>query len=160
MSTNTVSAKEIKRNWHLIDAKNKVLGRLSTDVAKILTGKHKPNFVPYLDMGDNVVVVNAAQVKVTGKKESQKKYVRHSGYPGGLKVEKLSDLRIRKPEEIIIHAVKGMVPKNKLGRQMIKKLHVYKGSEHPFEKKFKTQPSDSAQGENLKVKTEEENDGN
>ena len=136
MSTNTVSAKEIKRNWHLIDAKNKVLGRLSTDVAKILTGKHKPNFVPYLDMGDNVVVVNAAQVKVTGKKESQKKYVRHSGYPGGLKVEKLSDLRIRKPEEIIIHAVKGMVPKNKLGRQMIKKLHVFGSSQHHFQKQM------------------------
>src|SRR3990167_7519591 len=137
MSTNTVSAKEIKRNWHLIDAKNKVLGRLSTDVAKILTGKHKPNFVPYLDMGDNVVVVNAAQVKVTGKKESQKKYVRHSGYPGRLKVEKLSDLRIRKPEEIIIHAVKGMVPKNKLGRQMIKKLHVFGSSQHHFQKQLK-----------------------
>lgn len=137
MSTNRVQAKEIKRDWHLIDAKNKILGRLSTDVATILTGKNKPNFVPYLDMGDNVVVVNASLVKVTGKKETQKKYVRHSGYPGGLKVEKLSDLRLRNPEEIIVHAVKGMVPKNKLGRQMIKKLHVFGSSRHPFQRELK-----------------------
>lgn len=137
MSTNKVSARDIKRDWHLVDAKNKVLGRLSTDVAKIVTGKHKPNFVPYLDMGDNVVVINASQVKVTGKKETQKKYVRHSGYPGGLKVEKLADLRLRNPEEIIIHAVKGMVPKNKLGRQMLKKLHVFGSSHHPFQKELR-----------------------
>lgn len=137
MSTNKVSAKEIKRDWHLIDAKNKILGRLSTDIAKLLTGKHKPNFVPYLDLGDNVVVINASGVKVTGKKETQKKYVRHSGYPGGLRVEKLSDLRLRKPEEIIIHAVKGMVPKNKLGRQMLKKLHVFASSQHPFQRELK-----------------------
>lgn len=137
MSTNRVQAKDIKRDWHLIDAKNKILGRLSTDVAKILTGKNKSNFVPYLDLGDNVVVVNASGVKVTGKKEAQKKYVRHSGYPGGLRVEKLSDLRLRNPEEIIIHAVKGMVPKNKLGRQMLKKLHVFASSQHPFQRELK-----------------------
>lgn len=139
MSTNKVSAKEIKRAWHLLDAKTMVLGRLATEVATKLIGKNKPNFVPYLDMGDNVVVINAAKVKVTGKKESQKVYVRHSGYPGGLKVETLSDLRQRKPEEVIIHAVAGMVPKTKLGRQMIKKLHVFAGSTHPFKKELKVE---------------------
>lgn len=137
MSTNSVSAKDIKREWHLIDAKNKILGRLSTDVAKLLTGKNKPSFVPYLDMGDNVVVINASKVKVTGKKETQKRYIRHSGYPGGFKEEKLEQLRERKPEEIITHAVKGMVPKTKLGRVMLKKLHVYPGSTHPFKKELK-----------------------
>lgn len=136
MSTNSVSAKDIKREWHLIDAKNQVLGRLSVEVASLLMGKNKPNFVPYLNMGDNVVVINAAKVKVTGKKEQQKKYFRHSGYPGGLKTETLADLRVRKPESLILHAVSGMVPKTKLGRQMIKKLHVFAGVSHPFAKEL------------------------
>lgn len=134
MSTNVVSAKDIRRSWHLVDAKGKVLGRMAGEVAKLLMGKHKPNFVPYLDTGDYVVVINAAKVSVTGKKEQQKKYIRHSGYPGGLKEENLAKLRARKPEEIVAHAVKGMIPKTKLGRQMIKKLHVFPGSEHPFKK--------------------------
>ncbi len=136
MSTNIVSAKEIKREWHLIDAKNQVLGRLATSVATIITGKNKPNFVPYLDLGDNVVVINAAKVKLTGKKEEQKKYVRHSGYPGGLKVESIADVREKNPEMIITHAVSGMVPKSKLGKKMLKKLYVYSGSEHPFKDKL------------------------
>lgn len=136
MSTNSVSAKDIKREWHLIDAKNQVLGRLATEVAKILMGKNKPNYVPYLDMGDNVVVINAVKVITTGKKEQQKSYVRHSGYPGGLKVEQLAKVRENKPEQIIIHAVKGMIPKTRLGRQMVKKLHVFAGSEHPFKRQL------------------------
>ncbi len=139
MSTNKVSAKEIKREWHVIDAKNQVLGRLASGVATILTGKNKPNFVPYLDLGDNVVVINASKVKVTGKKEEQKKYARHSGYPGGFRTENLSDVRAKKPEMIITHAVSGMVPKSKLGREMLKKLHVYAGNEHPFKDKLKKQ---------------------
>lgn len=137
MATNKVSAKEIKRNWHLIDAKNQILGRLSTEIATLLMGKNKPNFVPYLDMGDYVVVINANKVKVSGKKETAKKYYRHSGYPGGLREENLARLRERKPEEIIEHAVWGMVPKTKLGHEIIKKLHVYAGTDHPFKAQLK-----------------------
>lgn len=134
MSTNVMSAKDIKRGWHLIDAKDQILGRLSGQIATKLMGKHKANFVPYLDSGDFVVVTNAQFIKVTGKKENQKKYVRHSGYPGGLRVETLAQKRKNKPEDIIKKAVSGMLPKNKLGRSMLKKLYVYKSSEHPFEK--------------------------
>ncbi|MDO8498984.1 MAG: 50S ribosomal protein L13 [bacterium] len=139
MSTNRLSIKEIRREWHLVDAKNKVLGRLATEVATILMGKNKPNFVPYLDTGDSVVVINAEKVAVTGKKEKQKVYTRHSGYPGGLKQATLDKVRAAKPEEVVFHAVKGMVPKTKLGRQMIKKLHVYAGLEHPFKNRLKEQ---------------------
>ncbi|KKR93278.1 MAG: 50S ribosomal protein L13 [Candidatus Daviesbacteria bacterium GW2011_GWA1_41_61] len=142
MSTNKVSAKDIQRQWHLIDAKNKILGRLATEVATLLMGKGRPNYVPYLDMGDNIVVINAGKIKVTGRKEQQKKYVRHSGYPGGLKEETLEGLRTRKPEEVVIHAISGMIPKSKLGRQIIKKLHVYSGSEHPFKKELKEEKGD------------------
>lgn len=130
MSTNTLSAKDIKRDKHVIDASGQILGRLSTQVAKLLMGKHKPQYVPYLDTGDFVVVTNAAKVKVTGKKFNQKKYISHSGYPGGLKVETYDKLITRKPEAIIEHAVRGMLPKNKLGRAMIKKLKVYKEREN------------------------------
>ncbi|OGE71193.1 50S ribosomal protein L13 [Candidatus Daviesbacteria bacterium RIFOXYD1_FULL_41_10] len=137
MSTNKLSAKDIKREWHLIDAKGQILGRLSTEAAKLLMGKNKPNYVPYLDCGDNVVIINASEVRVTGKKETRKKYVRHSGYPGGLTVETLEKMRAKKPEKIIIHAISGMLPKNKLGRVMIKKMHVYAGGEHPFTKELK-----------------------
>ncbi|MBI2595932.1 50S ribosomal protein L13 [Candidatus Daviesbacteria bacterium] len=138
MSTNVLSAKDIKRDWHLIDAEGKILGRLATDVAVKLSGKHKPSRVPYLDTGDFVVVTNAAKVRVTGKKAQQKKYVRHSGYPGGLREETFSKLLVRRPEEVIRHAVKGMLPKTSLGRAMITKLHIFAGSEHPFEKQLET----------------------
>ncbi len=131
MSTNVLSAKDIKRSWHLIDASSKALGRLASEAALILQGKNKANYVPYLDNGDFVVVTNASSVKVTGKKMQQKKYVRHSGYPGGLKVETLVSLKDRRPEEVIRHAVRGMLPKTKLGDKMIKKLYVYKTTEHP-----------------------------
>lgn len=126
MSTNSFSAKDIKRQTHTIDASGKILGRLATEIAKLLMGKNKPSFVPYLDNGDFVVVTNASGVKVTGKKTTDKKYVRHSGYPGGLKVETYDKLLVRRPEAIIEHAVKGMLPKNRLGRAMIKKLKVQK----------------------------------
>lgn len=127
MSTNKLSAKNIKREKHIIDASGKVLGRLATEVATFLMGKNKASFVPYLDTGDLVVVVNASKVKVTGKKMIQKKYVRHSGYPGGLKVETFDKMIVRKPEYIIEHAVKGMLPQNRLGKKMIKKLNVFAG---------------------------------
>lgn len=121
----------INKSWFIVDAKNKVLGRMATRIAIILMGKHKPTWQPYLDDGDYVIVVNASKVRLTGKKEKQKEYFRYSGYPGGLKVEVLEKLRSRKPEYIIEHAVKGMLPKNRLGAVMMKNLHVYVGSEHP-----------------------------
>lgn len=136
MSTNALSVKNIKRNYHLVDANQKVLGRLATEIATKLMGKHKAEFVPFLDTGDFVVVTNAASVLVTGKKEEQKKYARHSGYPGGFRVEILADLRKRKPEEIIKHAVAGMLPKTKLGKKMIKKLYIFSGDKHTFEKQL------------------------
>lgn len=129
MSTNVLSAKDIQRQKHTIDASGKILGRLATEVATLLMGKHKIHFVPYLDVGDYVVVTNASKVKVSGKKESQKVYIRHSGYPGGLKTETFDRLIVRKSQYLIEHAVKGMLPKSKLGRQMIKKLRVYPGEE-------------------------------
>lgn len=134
MSTNVVSAKDIKRQTHTIDASGKILGRLATEVATILMGKNKPNYVPYLDVGDFVVVTNASKVKVSGKKAQSKTYTRHSGYPGGLKVETFDKLLTRKSEYIIEHAVKGMLPGNKLGKKMIKKLKVFTGETHPYGK--------------------------
>ncbi len=127
MSTNILSIKDIKREKQLIDASGKILGRLATEVAKLLMGKVKPMFVPYLDTGDFVVVSNAQKVRITGKKSFQKKYFSHSGYPGGLKTETYEKLAVRRPEKIIEHAVFGMLPKNKLGRKMFKKLKVYRG---------------------------------
>lgn len=125
MSTNVLSAKVIKREKHVVDASGKVLGRLATEVARLLMGKHKPNFVPYLDTGDYVSVINASMVKVTGKKMQDKIYIRHSGFPGGLKKESFDKLIIRRPQNIIEHAVKGMLPHNKLGKTMIKKLKIF-----------------------------------
>ncbi|MBI2020330.1 50S ribosomal protein L13 [Candidatus Daviesbacteria bacterium] len=136
MGTNVFSAKDIKRGWYLIDAKDQILGRLATQVARLLMGKQKPQFVPYLDTGDFVVVVNAGKVKVSGKKAMQKQYVHHSGYPGGLKQESFDKLLQRKPNFIIEHAVKGMLPKNKLGKKMIKKLKVFADENHPFKKQL------------------------
>ncbi len=129
MSTNNLSAKDIKREKHVIDASGKILGKLASDVALLLMGKHKTNFVPYLDNGDFVVVTNAGKIKVTGKKMSQKKYIRHSGYPGGLKSETFDKLINKYPRKIIEHAVKGMLPKNRLGRVEFKKLKIYKGGQ-------------------------------
>lgn len=122
---------EEKQKWYLVDAEAKVLGRLAVTVAGVLYGKCKPIFRKDLDTGDGVIIINAAKIKVTGKKPEQKTYERFSGYPDGLKVEKLGTLLKRKPEYVIMHAVKGMLPKNKVGRQALSKLIVYAGSEHP-----------------------------
>lgn len=122
---------EVERKWYVIDAEDKTLGKISSEVASILRGKKKPIYTPHVDTGDYVIVINAEKVRVTGKKEEQKIYKSHSGYPGGLKETTLRELRAKKPEEIIRHAVKGMMPKGKLGRQMFKKLKVYAGPEHP-----------------------------
>ena len=122
---------EVERKWYVIDAEDKTLGKIASEVASILRGKKKPIYTPHVDTGDSVIVINAEKVRVTGKKEEQKIYKSHSGYPGGLKETTLRELRAKKPEEIIRHAVKGMMPKGKLGRQMFKKLKVYAGPEHP-----------------------------
>jgi len=124
---------QVERRWHLVDAQGQPLGRLAARIALILQGKHRPTYTPHVDTGDFVVVVNARQVVLTGRKWAQKCYYRHSGYPGGLKVRTARELRDRKPEELIRHAVRGMLPKNQMGRRLLKKLKVYAGSEHPHE---------------------------
>jgi len=128
---------EIKREWHLIDAKGQVLGRLATQIVPLLLGKNKPYFVRNLDCGDYVVVINAKEVKVTGKKEEQKYYYSYSGYPGGLKKVSLAQMRQKSPEKIILNAVSKMLPKNKLRDLWLAKLHIFAGSEHPYKDKFK-----------------------
>lgn len=120
-----------QRQWFVIDAKGQVLGRMASEIAKVLRGKHKPCFSPHLDLGDFVVVVNAAAVKLTGNKESDKLYYRHSGYPGGLRVARASEMRTKKPEAVVRLAVKGMLPRNRLSRALLGKLKVYAGPEHP-----------------------------
>ncbi|MGI6751585.1 MAG: 50S ribosomal protein L13 [Anaerovoracaceae bacterium] len=121
---------EVERKWYVVDAEGKTLGRLATEVASILRGKKKAIFTPHVDTGDYVIVVNAEKVEVTGNKRNDKVYKRHTGYPGGLRQVNFEMLQAKKPEEIIRHAVKGMMPKGKLGRQMFKKLKVYAGPEH------------------------------
>lgn len=158
MSTNVVSAKSIQRNWHLIDAKTQTLGRLAVGVANILMGKNKVNYVPYLDMGDYVVVTNVSKIKVTGRKAEQKKYYSHSGYPGGLRTQTFADLSKTKPEEIIKHAVKGMLPNNKLRTKMLKKLFVFAGTDHPYKKQLK-EVTEVAEATNVAKAQEEVNNG-
>ena len=133
MKTFTLKAKDIKKNWYLIDAKDQVLGRLSTKVAQLIRGKEKPEFTPHLDMGDFVIVVNADKVKVSGNKGEDKVYWRHSGFPGGGKETSLNDLRNNFPDRVITNAVKGMLPHNRLGRKMLKNLKVYVDENHPHE---------------------------
>ena len=123
----------LERNWYVVDAADQRLGRLATEIARVLRGKNKPTYTPSMDTGDFVIVINAEKVDVTGRKRSQKLYRRHSGRPGGMKVETFDKLQARIPERIIEHAVKGMLPKNTLGRQLFTKLKVYAGSEHPHE---------------------------
>ncbi len=133
MKTLTPKPDMINQEWYLVDATDKVLGRLATKIASILRGKNKPYFSPHLDTGDYVVVINAEKVRLTGNKELQKTYQRYSGYPDGLKTTSYKRMLETKPEQIIIHAVKGMLPKNALGRKLIKKLKVVAGSKHPYE---------------------------
>ncbi|HJN35654.1 MAG: 50S ribosomal protein L13 [Prochlorococcus sp.] len=125
------SIDSIERQWYLVDAENQTLGRLATEVAAVLRGKNNPSFTPHLDTGDFVVVVNAEKIRVSGNKSHQKLYRRHSGRPGGMKVETFEALQDRIPERIVEKAIKGMLPHNALGRQMYRKLKVYRGAEHP-----------------------------
>ena len=131
MKTKSLKISEIEKSWWIADADSQILGRLASKVAQIIRGKHKVNYVPHLDNGDCVVVINAEKIMVTGKKEEQKSYFRHTGYAGGVKTATLSHMRRTYPERIIENAVKGMLPHNRLGRRMLKHLKVYAGSDHP-----------------------------
>ena len=132
----TASPSNIERKWYVVDAEGMVLGRLASQVAAILRGKNKPTFTPHFDTGDYVIVINADKVVLTGNKEDQKEYKRYSGYTGGLKTTKYKDLKAKYPERIVEHAIVGMLPKNKLGRAMAKKLRVYAGASHGHEAQF------------------------
>ena len=130
MKTYMANPDKIERKWYVVDAEGQTLGRLAAEVAKVLRGKNKPEFTPHIDTGDNVIVINAEKIKVTGKKLDQKVYYHHSDYVGGMKETTLREMMAKKPEQVIELAVKGMLPKGPLGRTMIKKLHVYAGAEH------------------------------
>ncbi len=129
--TKSLRKEDVDRKWYIIDAEGEVVGRLCSRIAHVLRGKHKPSYTPHVDNGDYVIVINADKVRFTGQKWIKKEYIRHSHYPGGQKVTTARELRERFPERIIEHAVRGMLPKNRLGRQMFKKLFVYAGPEHP-----------------------------
>ncbi|MTJ92865.1 MAG: 50S ribosomal protein L13 [Desulfovibrio sp.] len=131
MKTFSPTPKDINREWFVVDAQDQVLGRLASQIAHRLRGKHKPEFAPHMDNGDFIVVVNCEKIKVTGKKMTDKKYYRHSGWVGGLKTTQLGDMLADKPARVLTAAVRGMLPKNRLGRAMLKKLKIYAGSEHP-----------------------------
>ncbi len=131
MSTMFPSGNELERKWFVLDAENAVLGRLASKAATLLMGKHKPTYTPFLDTGDHVVVINAKKVKLTGRKEEQKYYRTHSGYPGGLKEVQARRMRETRPERMLELAIAGMLPKSKLGKQMVRKLKVYSGDRHP-----------------------------
>jgi large subunit ribosomal protein L13 len=133
MKTYFPKISDVQKKWYLVDAEGKTLGRLASQIAAILRGKHKPTYTPHMDMGDNVIVVNAEKVQVTGRKFNQKKYYRHSGHPGGLKATDFSNMIKDKPERVITIAVKGMLPHSRLGRAILKHLKVYRGTEHPHE---------------------------
>ncbi|UYV12819.1 MAG: 50S ribosomal protein L13 [Phycisphaera sp.] len=131
--TYMAKAGEVEQNWHVVDATDQVLGRMATEIAQVLMGKHRPEYTPHVDTGDYVVVTNAKAVKLTGRKDAQSVRTRYTGYPGGLKVETFGSLRERRPEMLVEDAVRRMLPKNRLGRVMLKKLKVYAGGEHPHQ---------------------------
>jgi large subunit ribosomal protein L13 len=133
MRTYQATAQDRKRDWYVVDAEGKTLGRLATQIADVLRGKRKPTYTPHVDVGDFVIVVNAEKVAVTGDKREKKLYWRHSGYPGGIRSRTLGDLLEKRPEEVIRRAVKGMLPRNRLARQQLRKLKVYAGPEHPHQ---------------------------
>ena len=131
--TYQANAQDRERDWYLVDAEGKTLGRLATQIAEVLRGKRKPTYTPHVDVGDFVIVVNAAKIHVTGNKRESKRYWRHSGYPGGIRSRTLGDMLERRPEEVIRKAVKGMLPRNRLARQQLTKLKVYAGPDHPHQ---------------------------
>lgn len=131
MKTHTVKAKDIVQEWHVVDAAGKPLGRMASEIANVLRGKHKPTYSPHLDLGDHIIVINAEKVHLTGKKRQQKLYYSYSGYPGGLKSSTLQNEIKKNPAKIVTRAVRGMLPHNRLGRKLLKKLKVYTGGAHP-----------------------------
>lgn len=131
MKTIVPKVEAVPKHWYLIDGENQVLGRLASQIAMILRGKHKPEYSPHLDLGDHVVVINAEKIRVTGQKSEKKQYTRYTGYPGGLRTLTLKNLMQKNPEKVLFKAVKGMLPKNRLGRKMATKVRIYCGSEHP-----------------------------
>ena len=135
LSYKTVSANKatVQKEWVLIDAKDQILGRLTSVAAKLLRGKHKRNFTPHVDCGDYIIIINAAQIKLSGNKATDKKYISYSGYPGGQKIKTPAQLLAKRPATLIENSVKGMLPKNRLGREMFRNLHVYAGPDHPHE---------------------------
>ena len=133
MKTISLKKSEISKEWWVVDAEDQILGRFASKIAQIIRGKHKPNFTPHMDMGDFVIVLNAEKIKVTGNKERDKTYFRHTGYPGGVKETSLYLLRRKNPEKILMNAVKGMLPHNRLGRSILSNLKIYKGGNHPHE---------------------------
>ena len=141
MKTFQPSSKDIKRNWHLVDAKGKVLGRISTHIAKLLMGKQKSTYTDHLDMGDYVVVTNASQIEISGNKANYKSYKSHSGYPGGFKEVSYAKMMKEAPEKIIVHAVSGMLPDNRLKAKRLIRLKVFRGGEHPYSDKFRKEIS-------------------
>jgi large subunit ribosomal protein L13 len=142
MSTTFAKKKEIERAWYVVDAEGQILGRLATQIARVLRGKHKPSYTPFLDTGDFVIVVNAEKVLLSGKKETDKVYRRHTGHPGGIKEARAEEVRVKHPERIVERAVRGMLPKTRLGRAQFGKLKVYSGPTHPHEAQ-KPQPWES-----------------
>ncbi len=146
MKTYSTKANDIEHQWHVVDASGKTLGRFASQIAILLMGKHKPLYAPYIDTGDYVVVVNAAKVRVTGKKTEQKIYYRYSGYPGGLKSPSFKEVFSKDPGRVIELAVKGMLPHNRLGRAMFKKLKVYPGAEHPHQAQTPLRHAGEAKG--------------
>ena len=155
MKTYSPKAKDINREWRVIDATDKTLGKMVTQIASLLMGKHKPIYAPHIDTGDYVVVINAAKVHVTGKKAEQKLYYRHSGYPGGLKSQSFEELLRKDPVRVIELAVKGMLPHNSLGRAIFKKLKVYPGNEHPHQAQISTRRHERSAG----IRTTENEEG-
>ncbi len=135
LSYKTVSANKstVQKEWYIVDAKDEVLGRLASVVAMVLRGKHKPSFTPHVDCGDSVIVINAEQIKLTGNKMTEKQYVRHSGYPGGQRMQTPEDLLSKKPTAVVEKAVRGMLPKSRLGSELFRNLHVFAGEKHPHE---------------------------
>ena len=133
MKTTFVNTQLVERQWYVLDAEGKTLGRFATEVANILRGKHKPSFSPSHDTGDNVIIINAEKLHLTGKKLDQKMYFSHSGFPGGLKSKNAQELILGKPEKIVFEAIKGMIPRTRIRKDILSKLHIYTGSEHPHE---------------------------
>jgi large subunit ribosomal protein L13 len=133
MKTYQASAQDRERDWYVVDAEGRTLGRLATQIANVLRGKRKPTYTPHVDVGDFVIVVNAEKVSVTGNKRQEKRYYRHSGYPGGLRSRTFEEMMARRPEEVLRLAVKGMLPRNRLGRQQLRKLKIYAGTDHPHQ---------------------------